>query len=67
MAHFHLDARVLIGAKVWLTADVPTTSLLRVPLKLSLVGSVTLVQSVRPGPKRQAVSLRLDKHFRLSP
>lgn len=63
---FLLDTRILIGAKVWLTADVPPTSFLKVPLKLNLVGSVVLVQSHSPGPKRQLVNLRLDKHFKLS-
>ena len=63
---FPLDCRVVIGAKIWVRASIPRTALLKVPLTLSLVGSVVLVQAIKGGPKRQTVSLRLDKHFRLS-
>jgi len=62
---FCLDERILIGAKVWLTADIPRTVLLKVPLKLNLAGSVTMVHAQNKAPKRQVVSIRLDKHFKL--
>lgn len=64
-AFFCLDERILIGAKIWLMADVPQTVLLKVPLKLNLAGSVTMVQAQKGAPKRQVVSIRLDKHFRI--
>jgi hypothetical protein len=65
-ASFCLDTRVLIGGKVWLTASVPQTSFLRIPLRLSLVGSVVRVENHKGPPKRQMVSLRLEKYFRLA-
>jgi hypothetical protein len=64
-ASFSLDTRILIGGKVWLTASVPQTPFLRVPLRLSLVGSVIRVEIQKGRPKRQTVSLRLEKYFRL--
>jgi len=63
---FPLQTRVIIGAKVWLTASIPRTAFLKVPLRLSLVGSVVFVQAQNEGPKRQTVSLRLDKHYTLN-
>lgn len=62
-ATFPLNARVVIGSKIWLTASIPRTAFLKIPLKLKLVGSVVVVQARKEGPKRQTVSLRLDKHF----
>jgi hypothetical protein len=64
-ARFSLDERILIGAKIWLMAEIPQTVLLKVALKLNLAGSVTMVQAQKRAPKRQVVSIRLDKHFRL--
>lgn len=64
-ARFYLEERILIGAKIWLMADIPPTVLLKIPLKLNLAGSVTMVQAQKGTPKRQVVSIRLDKHFRL--
>lgn len=64
-ARFPLDERILIGARIWLTADIPQTVLLTVPLKLNVAGSVSMVQAQKGGGKRQHVAIRLDKHFKL--
>jgi hypothetical protein len=63
-----LRSHVPLGAKLDISLDIPKTLILENSLKLQLTGTVLLVQtdSVRNG-KKQLVSLRLDKKFKLLP
>ncbi len=63
-----LRSQVTIGAKLDISLDIPKTLILENSLKLQLSGRVKLAQmdSTRPG-KKQLVSLRLDKKFKLLP
>jgi len=63
-----LRSRVMLGSKLDLALDIPKTLILENHLKLRLSGTVILLQndSARVG-KKQLVSIRLDKKFRLLP
>jgi len=63
-----LRSHVPIGAKLDISLDIPKTLILENSLKLQLTGTVLLTQadSSRNG-KKQLVSLRLDKKFKLLP
>jgi len=63
-----LRSQVPIGAKLDISLDIPKTLILESSLKLQLTGTVLLIQtdSARNG-KKQLVSLRLDKKFKLLP
>ena len=63
-----LRSQVPIGAKLDISLDIPKTLILENSLKLQLTGTVLLTQtdSARNG-KKQLVSLRLDKKFKLLP
>jgi hypothetical protein len=63
-----LRSHVPLGAKLDISLDIPKTLILENSLKLQLTGTVLLVQtdSARNG-KKQLVSLRLDKKFKLLP
>lgn len=63
-----LRSQVAIGAKLIISLDIPKTLILENSLKLHLSGTVKLAQmdSTRLG-KKQLVSLRLDKKFKLLP
>jgi hypothetical protein len=63
-----LRSHVPLGAKLDISLDIPKTLILENSLKLQLTGTVLLVQtdSVHNG-KKQLVSLRLDKKFKLLP
>ena len=63
-----LRSRVMVGCKLDLSLDIPKTLILENHLKLRLSGTVIFsqVDSARAG-KKQIVSLRLDKKFRLLP
>jgi len=63
-----LRSHVPVGAKLDISLDVPKTLILENSLKLHLTGTVLLTQadSSRNG-KKQLVSLRLDKKFKLLP
>ncbi|HCS49045.1 MAG: hypothetical protein A2V45_03595 [Candidatus Aminicenantes bacterium RBG_19FT_COMBO_58_17] len=63
-----LRSQVLVGAKLDISLDIPQTLILENSLKLQLTGTVLLAQaeSQRNG-KKQLVSLRLDKKFKLLP
>jgi hypothetical protein len=64
---FRLNARLLIGAKMTVTLDVPRTLILESPLRLLVTGLVVHVRSESQNGKCQFVSLRLDRTFRLKP
>jgi hypothetical protein len=63
-----LRSQVPIGAKLDISLDIPKTLILENSLKLQLTGTVLVIQadSQRNG-KKQLVSLRLDKKFKLLP
>lgn len=63
-----LRSKVMVGSKIDLSLDIPKTLILENHLKLRLTGTVVLAQadSARAG-KKQLVSVRLDKKFRLLP
>jgi hypothetical protein len=63
-----LRSAVPVGTKLDISLDIPKTLILENSLKLQLTGTVLLTQSdsARNG-KKQLVSLRLDKKFKLLP
>lgn len=63
-----LRSRVAIGSRLDLSLEIPKTLILENHLKLQLSGTVIFFQpdSSRNG-KKQVVSIRLDKKFRLLP
>jgi len=63
-----LRSSVPVGTKLDISLDIPKTLILESSLKLQLTGTVLLTQTdpARNG-KKQLVSLRLDKKFKLLP
>lgn len=64
-ASFRLQTRLLIGSKILLHLDVPRTLILEKPLRLMLSGTVVLVKSEDSRGKKQYVSARLDRGYKL--
>jgi hypothetical protein len=64
-ASFHLDARVMLGAKVNLSLEIPKTLVLQNQLQLTLSGTIVYVRAENGKEKPQFVSVRLDKNYRL--
>jgi hypothetical protein len=64
---FRLNARLLIGAKMTVSLDVPRTLILESPLRLQVTGQVVYVRSETENGKSQYVSIHLDRRFRLQP
>lgn len=63
-----LRSHVQVGAKLDVSLDIPKTLILENSLKLHLTGTVLLTQpNSSPNGKKQLVSLRLDKKFKLLP
>jgi hypothetical protein len=63
-----LRSQVPVGGKVDISLDIPKTLILENSLKLHLTGTVLLTQpNSSPNGKKQLVSLRLDKKFKLLP
>jgi hypothetical protein len=63
-----LRSQVPIGAKLDISLDIPKTLILENSLKLQLTGTVLMNQADSPrNGKKQLVSLRLDKKFKLLP
>jgi len=63
-----LRSPVPVGAKLDISLDIPKTLILENSLKLHLTGTVLLTQpNSSPNGKKQLVSLRLDKKFKLLP
>jgi len=63
-----LRSQVPIGAKLDISLDIPKTLILENSLKLQLTGTVLVIQAESPrNGKKQLVSLRLDKKFKLLP
>jgi len=66
-AVFWLDAGVTIGSKLKLSLDVPKTVLLESNLKLDITGRVTFVKADQSSEKKQLISLRLEKKYKINP
>ena len=62
---FALRTRVLVGSKVLLNLEVPRTLILEKPLRLLLSGSVVSASADDDRGRRQRVSARLDRAYRL--
>jgi hypothetical protein len=62
---FRLKTRILVGSKVVLNLDVPRTLILEKPLRLLLSGSVVSASAEDSRGRRQNVSARLDRAYRL--
>jgi hypothetical protein len=63
-----LRSQVPAGAKLDISLDIPKTLILENSLKLQLSGTVLLSRGDSPrNGKKQLVSLRLDKKFKLLP
>ncbi len=63
-----LRSHVPVGAKLDISLDIPKTLILENSLKLHLTGTVLLTRpNSSPNGKKQLVSLRLDKKFKLLP
>lgn len=63
-----LRSTVPVGAKLDISLEIPKTLILESSLKLHLSGTVLLTQpNTSPNGKKQLVSLRLDKKFKLLP
>ena len=66
-AVFWLDSWVTIGSKLKLSLDVPKTVLLENDLKLEITGRVTFVKADQSSEKKQLISLRLEKKYKINP
>ncbi len=66
-ATFKLDSGVIIGSRLNLTLDIPTTILLESQLRLNVSGDVCFAKAVRNGKKKQLIFLRLDKGYKIQP
>ncbi len=64
-AIFWLDSGVTIGSTLKLSLDIPKTLLLENNLKLEITGRVTFVKADQENEKKQFISLRLDKKYKI--
>ena len=65
IAVFRLNSGVTIGSRVNLSLEVPKTFFLEYHLKLELSGRVTYVKEDQNSEKKQLISLRLDKNYKI--
>ncbi len=65
-AVFWLDSGVTIGSRLKLSLDVPKTILLDSNLKLEITGRVTFVKADQNSEKKQLISLRLEKKYKIN-
>ncbi len=66
-AVFWLDAGITIGSVLKLFLDIPKTVLLDTDLKLEITGRVTFVKADQSSEKKQLISLRLEKKYKINP
>jgi len=64
-ANFQLNSRVMIGSRLNLYVDIPKTHFLQNNLKLEASGKVTYIKAEQESKKKQLISLRLDKSYRI--
>ena len=65
-AVFWIDSGVTIGSILKLFLDVPKTVLLESDLKLEITGRVTFVKADQSSEKKQLISLRLEKKYKIN-
>ncbi|MFB0566753.1 MAG: hypothetical protein ACETWK_13880 [Candidatus Aminicenantaceae bacterium] len=66
-ATFELNSGVTIGSKIDLCLDIPKTLILENRLKLALTGAVIFVKVAANNNKKQQISVRLDKKYKIHP
>lgn len=66
-AIFSLNSGVTIGAKLNLFLDIPKTIILEDHLKLIISGDVVFVKSETNNNKKQLISVRLEKNYKINP
>lgn len=66
-AIFWLNSGVTIGAKLNLFFDIPKTLILEDHLKLIISGDVVYVKSETNNKKKQLISVRLEKNYKINP
>ena len=66
-AVFWLDSGITIGSVLKLFLDIPKTVLLENDLKLEITGRVTFVKAEQSSEKKQLISLRLEKKYKINP
>lgn len=64
-ATFILNTNVLIGSRLNLTVDIPKTNTLGRQLKLLLTGVVIFIKGEKNNRKKQIISVRLDKKYKI--
>ncbi len=64
-AIFCLNSGVTIGSKLNLTLDIPKTLILEDQLKLIISGTVIYVKVESNKKKKQLLSIRLDKNYKI--
>lgn len=64
-AVFLMISKVMIGSRLILTLDIPKTFLLENQLKLEASGSVGFIRAESCKGRRQLISLRLDKNYKI--
>ncbi len=64
-AVFLMISKVMIGSRLILILDIPKTFLLENQLKLEASGSVTFIRAEQSKEKKQLISLKLDKNYKI--
>lgn len=64
-ASFGLNSKVMIGSKLNLFLDIPKTLILERPLNVFLSGRVVFAKADSSTAKRQLVSVRLEKNYKI--
>ena len=66
-ATFRLNNNVIIGSRLNLSIDIPKTNTLVKQLKILLTGIVVYVKAEKNHKKKQLISVRLDKKYKIRP
>jgi hypothetical protein len=66
-ASFWLNSGITIGSKLSLSLKIPKTLILENQLRLIISGTVVYAKSDRSAKKKQLVSIRLDKSYKILP
>ncbi len=66
-AIFWLNSGVTIGAKLNISLEIPKTLILEDQLKLIMSGNVVFVKAEANKKKKQLISVRLDKNYKINP
>ena len=66
-AHFGLNTKVTIGAKLNVVLDIPKTFILEKQLKLQISGSVAKAKADPDPGSKQLISIDLDRAYKIHP